>query len=207
MPTRDNTVVQYGCIVAVVAQQQRILDAVLAVVASCGLPAVSVRTVAATADVSPAQVQYYFGTKDRLLIAAFEHVHDRMRQRAAAVDTCGTTVEVLRRYLLTWFPLDASRRTDAIVWLAFTAAATTTTQFKPIVRRADSEVIQALTRLIARGQAVDAIRAELQPATTASLLLAVVDGLSVRALTHPDPNHLLDELDQFLVATLLSGSE
>jgi len=190
-----------------VAQQQGILDAVLAVVASRGMPAVSVRTVAATAGVSPAQVQYYFGTKDRLLIAAFEHVHDRMRQRSATVSTHGTTVEVLRRYLLTWFPLDDTRRTDATVWLAFTAAATTTTQFELIVRRADIEVIEALTRLIARGQEVDSIRAELQPATTASLLLALVDGLTVRALTHPDPNQLLDELDQFLDATLLPGSE
>lgn len=45
----------------------------------------------------------------------FEHIHDRMRQRTATVDTLGTTAEVLRRYLLTWFPLDATRRTNATV--------------------------------------------------------------------------------------------
>lgn len=182
------------------AQEQRILDAVLAVVASRGLPAVSVRTVAASAGVSPTQVQYYFGTKDRLLVAAFEYVHDRMRQRAAGVDTRGAVTEVLRRYLLTWFPLDVSRRTNAIVWLAFTAAATTTAQFEPIVRETDTAVIEALTGLITEGQAMGALRPELEPTTTASLLLAVVDGLSVRALTHPAPGDLLPELDQFLAA-------
>lgn len=188
-------------------RQEVILDAVLAVVASRGLPAVSVRTVAATAGVSPAQVQYYFGTKDRLLIAAFEHVHDRMRQRAAVVDTHGTAREVLRRYLLTWFPLDETRRTDATVWLSFTAAATTTAQFEPIVRRADTEVIEALTRLIARGQEVGSMRTELHPATLASLLLGVVDGLSVRAFTHPEPSDLLAELDQFLSALIFPRPE
>lgn len=188
------------------SQEQRILDAVLAVVASRGMQAVSVRTVAASAGVSPAQVQYYFRTKDRLLIAAFEHIHHRMRQRAAAVDTRGATGEVLRRYLLTWFPLDDTRRTDATVWLAFTAAATTTTQFEPIVRKFNIEVSEALTRLIAHAQEVDSMRTDLHPATTASLLLAVVDGLSLRALTHPDPNQLLAEFDQFLVALVLPGS-
>lgn len=157
----------------------------------------SVRAVATTAGVSPAQVQYYFSTKDCLLVAAFEHIHDRIRQRAAAVDASSPAPEVLRRFLLTWFPLDARRRTDASVWLAFTAAANTNPQFEPIVRKTN---IEALTQMITDGQTLGAIRPNLTPATTASLLLAVLDGLTVRALTYAEPSHLLPELDQFLNA-------
>lgn len=199
MIAQNHTTVQYGCIVVDMdGGEQRILDAVLAVVASRGLPAVSVRSVAATAGVSAAQVQYYFRTKERLLVASFEHVYDRMRQRIGAVDTDGTAGEVLRRYLLIWFPLDDDRRAAATVWLEFTAAASTTAQFEPIVRAADTAVLTALATLIVDGQANGIFRSGLDPVTTASLLLAIVDGLSVRALTHPDPRQLLPAFDQLL---------
>ncbi|MGB7449700.1 MAG: TetR family transcriptional regulator C-terminal domain-containing protein [Ornithinimicrobium sp.] len=89
--------------------------------------------------------------------------------------------------------------------MAITAAATTATHFEPIVRKADAEVVEALT-LIARAQEVGSIRTELQTAAIASLLLAVVDVLSVRALTHPDPSDLLAELDHFLNALILTRS-
>lgn len=75
-------------------------------------------------------------------------------------------------------------------------------QFEPIVRKTDNEALEALTSLIAQGQALGSIRPELSPTTTASLLLAVVDGLTVRALAHPDPSVLLTELDQFLNVAL-----
>ncbi|MEO7587054.1 MAG: TetR/AcrR family transcriptional regulator [Arachnia sp.] len=179
--------------------RQHILDALLRVGATRGLDAVSVRSVATEAAVSPAQVQYYFSSKDRLLAAAFRHVHDRMGLRAAAVDPTGTPPEVLRRHLLTWLPLDGERRADASIWLAFTAAATTSPQLEEIVRETDAVVISALARLLAEGQTLGAFRPDLEPSPTASLLLAVVDGLTVRALTHPDPGLVLPVLDQFLL--------
>lgn len=52
--------------------QEQILDAVLEVAAGRGLEAVTVRSVAERAGVSPAQVQYYFRTKDQMLVSAFE---------------------------------------------------------------------------------------------------------------------------------------
>lgn len=186
--------------------QERILDAVMAVVARRGLPAVSVRSVAAEAGVSPAQVQYYFSTKERLLMATYQYIHRRMRRRAARVEARGPIDEVLRRYLLIWFPIDASQRTDVTVWLAFSAAAVTTEQFLPIVRQADAEIVEALAGLVAHGQATGALHDLLRPSTVASLLLAVMDGLSMRALTHPDPNHLLTELDELLNA-LSTGTD
>lgn len=179
-------------------QRQRILDALLKVMATDGIEAVTVRSVAVTAGVSPAQVQYYFGTKDRLLVAALEHVHDRMRQRTAAVDATGPADQVLRRYLLTWLPLDAARRADATVWLAFTAAAVTMAQLQPMVRETDAAVVGALAGLLDAGKSEGTVRPELEPEATAGLLLAVVDGLTVRALSYADPAQLLPLLDQFL---------
>jgi AcrR family transcriptional regulator len=206
--------------VVAVDQRERILEALLGVVAARGIDAVSIRSVAAAADVSPAQVQYYFRTKERLLTAAFEQVHDRMRQRAAAVDVGGSTREVLRRYLLTWLPLDEERRRDATVWLAFTAAAATARQLVPIVREADAAVVSALAGLLAAGQVsteaadeakgsatAERVRPDVDPTSTASLLLAVVDGVTVRALATYDSTALLSVLDHFLDHIFVARTE
>lgn len=191
------TNVLYKCTVSDMSQA-KILDAVLEVAAGRGLEAVTVRSVAEHAGVSPAQVQYYFRTKDQMLVAAFEYVHQRMRQRVSEVDTTGPLRQVTRRYLLTWFPIEKARHDDASVWLAFTSAATTRGQFESIVHKADAEVLAGYNQIVEHGQNVGAIHLELEPETTASLMMAVVDGLSTRALSHRRPQELLAVLDQLL---------
>ena len=177
---------------------ERILDALVQLVAEQGIEAVSVRSVATAAGVSPALVQYHFGTKHRLMAAAFAHVHQRMGERLNQVESQGSTLELLRRYLLAWFPLDAERRSDAIVWLAFTASAATDPELAAEARQTDASLVSALTTLIERGVADGTIRAEVQPAAAAALLLAIVDGLTLRAITDPDPNSLVPLLDAAL---------
>jgi AcrR family transcriptional regulator len=178
--------------------RHRILDALLSVAAHRGFDAVSVRTVAAAAEVSPAQVQYYFRTKQQLLVAAYERVHERMLGRLVAVPPTGPAGDRLGRYLLAWLPLDADRRADATAWLAFTAAAVTSPTLDQLVRETDAGVLAALTEVVADGQADGSLRPGLDPAATAGLVLAVLDGLSVRALSHPRPEELVPLLEEFL---------
>lgn len=179
-------------------QRSRILDGLLQVAADSGLETVSVRTVAAAARVSPAQVQYYYGTKQLLLLAAYERVHQRMLDRLAAVDPVGSTPELLRRFLLAWLPLDAGRRADAAVWLAFTAAAVSNPELAVAVREADAAVLEALVEVIDHGRTEGTFDAGADSALTAGLVLAAVDGLTVRALSHPQPDDLVPQLDQLL---------
>lgn len=60
------------------------------------------RSVATAAGVSPAQVQYYFRSKNELLTAAFERVSDDVLAQASAIDTSGPQREVLRTLLHVW---------------------------------------------------------------------------------------------------------
>lgn len=177
---------------------QRILDALLAVAAERGFDAVSVRTVAAAAAVSPAQVQYYFRSKQHLLLAAHERVRERITARLLAVPRTGPAGELLRSYLLTWLPLDDERRADATVWLAFTAAAVSNPELAAAVRDGDAGVLRALTALVAEAQADGSLVPDADPGEVAGLVLAVLDGLSVRALSHPRPAELVPVLDHFL---------
>ena len=170
------------------ALRETILDALLDVLATTGLDGVSVRTVAAQAQVSPAAVQYHFHTKEQLLAAAFGRLRARMDDRLAAVDPVGPPHEVLRRYLLCWLPLDGERRGDVSAWLAFTTAAVTRPDLSAVVRENDAVVLDGLAGLV--------------PAEIAAVLLAVVDGLALRMLASPEPTALLPTLDTALAALL-----
>ena len=64
---------------------EQLTDALMRLVVTGGLEAVSVRTVAKEAGVSVGAVQYHFKTKDDLLYAAYERVIDQVALRAAAI--------------------------------------------------------------------------------------------------------------------------
>lgn len=188
------------------SQRDVILDALLQVLATRGIDALSVRTVAAAAEVSPAQVQYYFRTKTELLTAALTRVHERMDARLDRVDVRGSTDQVLRRFLLAWLPLDEERRTDATVWLAFTSAATTHPELAALVHDSDQSVLDALTGVISHGQGDKTLTAMMDPIEAATLLLAVVDGLTIRAISHPDVTDVVAILDRCLDTLLTHPS-
>src|SRR3984885_11708648 len=68
-------------------------------------------------------IRHYFPNKDELVAAALwrvgERVDDRIRRRTAG----GMSVDDLRTAAAELLPLDADRREDALVLLAFTAQA------------------------------------------------------------------------------------
>ncbi len=58
---------------AMTNSRQRVLDALVALIAERGLDQVNFREVAAAADVSIGTVQYYCRSKDEMLRMAWEH--------------------------------------------------------------------------------------------------------------------------------------
>ena len=66
------------------ARRADLAAAVWRLVADGGMEAVSLRSVAAEAGVSMGRVQYYFATKDDLLLHGLEEAHRRMESRITA---------------------------------------------------------------------------------------------------------------------------
>ncbi|MGQ0841956.1 TetR/AcrR family transcriptional regulator [Actinokineospora sp.] len=163
-----------------------LLDAVVEVVADGGITAVSMRSVAAAAGVSLAQVQYYFRSKDELVAAAFEHVSEGVEGRAADLDTSGPPRMVLRRLLELWLPSTAERARDARVWVAFTAAAMTSAPLREINTRIDRDLRAGFSGLLRQAQATGDLDPALDPDVHAAVLLAVVDGLVTQAVLAPE---------------------
>ncbi|MBK0869755.1 TetR family transcriptional regulator [Saccharopolyspora sp. HNM0986] len=162
-----------------------ILEAALQVIAEEGFAAVSMRGVAAAAGVSLAQVQYYFRSKDELLAAAFEHVSHEVVAQASTIDTSGPPQEVLRALLHLWLPMDEPRVRTARVWLAFTAAAVTSPDLGARNAAVDQDLRAHFAALLTEARTRGELRTDLDIDGEATLLLAVVDGLVVQALTRP----------------------
>jgi AcrR family transcriptional regulator len=157
---------------------EQLTDALMRLVVSGGLEAVSVRTVAKEAGVSVGAVQYHFKTKDDLLYAAYERVIDQVALRAAAIDAT-SPLDYAGRLLEELLPLDERRAGELKVAMAFSARAIYSERLAALYTdgyRALSDAIagaleQADPTLDARREAVQAI--------------AMADGLAWEMLCAP----------------------
>src|SRR5277367_6049689 len=97
-----------------VGEQRRaqIVEAAVGVIADAGLPALSLSAIEKRAGMSRGQLTYYFGTKEDILLAVFDHMLHLMREKAEGESRSGPATcmsshgwERLRGFL-TWFILD-----------------------------------------------------------------------------------------------------
>ena len=146
---------------------EHVLDAVLTVLAQQGIGALSVRTVAAAAGVSPAQVQYYYRSKSDLVRAAYEYAADQFVADLEAADAA-----TLHDILLLWLPLDERRERRARVWLAYAATAAVDPELGAEAASVDADLRARLAE------------ADLT-AEQAAQLLALLDGVTLHCLVLP----------------------
>ncbi|MGI5502200.1 TetR/AcrR family transcriptional regulator [Lentzea sp. CA-135723] len=156
-------------------RRRQIGDAVCRLIANRGLDAVSLRHVAAEAEVSMGRVQHYFASKDELLMFAFELISDRVAGRLGAVRSDDPAAH-LRAILLELLPLSAEARAEAPVLAAFLAHAVVEPRLGEPLRSGSGEMVAWLAGMItAAGGSADAEQ-------DAMALLAFVDGLMLQVL-------------------------
>ncbi|MGH3502916.1 MAG: TetR/AcrR family transcriptional regulator [Nocardioidaceae bacterium] len=162
-----------------------VLDGVRTVLAREGFGALSVRSVASAAGVSPAQVQYYFRTRAELVSAAFERASEEFLAGLAAHGSAEPSLDRLRMLLWQWLPLDGDRADRARVWLAYAASAATDDRLAAAAAQLDADLRGWFTTefesLTGTGQVNSAVPAPIR----AAQVLALLDGLTVQALTLP----------------------
>lgn len=172
-------------------RRAQIADALLRIAAARGLQAVTFREVAAEAGVSVRLVQYYFETKDQLLVRSLGYLADRLdarvRRRAAELPAPLTRRQVVEVVLTSVLPLDRERRADALASTAAYAVALT----DPALAAAGVGYPEALVRylggVLTSAAETGELRAGVDPAVEAPLLLAVTNGLTSAVLggMHP----------------------
>ncbi|MFE6844080.1 TetR/AcrR family transcriptional regulator [Streptomyces sp. NPDC057686] len=183
-------------------RRRLIAEAVCRLADESGLEGVTLRDVAARAQVSMGAVQRCFRTKDEMLVFALGYVGERIGERVrarllrspaqsagTALGHAATEISLLRE----------EHRAEARVWLAFVAQAAVSEPLAGTLKANYAALQESFTQLIAEA-AEDADRAvPLDPQREARTLLALADGLTAHVLIgHLTPNEAQDVLHAHL---------
>ncbi|TCC21060.1 TetR/AcrR family transcriptional regulator [Kribbella speibonae] len=170
-------------------RREEIAEALWRVVRRDGIRAASVRTVAAEAGWSAGAVRYYFPDQDGLLSFAMDLVSRRVTERIGAIEPKSSVQTIVLRYLDEVLPLDAERRAEFDVWLAFTAQARAESDAGALQEHLDTvhnglrELCESLLRSLADA---GVLRDGLDLRREVDLLHAVLDGLALHAAIQPE---------------------
>ncbi|MDG4800702.1 TetR/AcrR family transcriptional regulator [Micromonospora sp. WMMD980] len=186
------------------ARRAELAEAMWRVVYRDGVGAATVRSIAAEAGWSPSALRHYFATQTELLVFAMDHVMAKATERFTAEHRTGTAREVAQGVLEELLPLDRQRVREAEVWLLLAARAQADPAARERMTQADDGVRRAaelaVTLLTGDRPADDGATARLH---------ALLDGLTLHALLHPDgmtPQRLRDLLGAHLDQLVRGGS-
>jgi AcrR family transcriptional regulator len=168
-------------------RRRQIADALVRVAATRGLHATGMREVAAEAGVSLRLVQYYFGTKEELMLAAMQYLAARFSERGIAriKETQGPVRprDVIAAILAEGLPADDERRTFNVVYTAYLALSLTdpALAIAPLTGNSDA-VIKVVAAQLRAAQAAGDTPAQVDPDREALGLLAMSAGLGTSVL-------------------------
>jgi AcrR family transcriptional regulator len=167
------------------ARRRELADAACRVIARHGLSGTTLAQVAEESGWSIGSIRYYFPSKDELVTSALwrvaERIDDRIRRRTAG----GMTVADLRAAAVELLPLDASRREEARVHLAFMAQAAVVPALAEAAESAAQRLQEPLAARIAHSVQAGELPAHLDAEHEAARLRLLFDGLAVQLVTTP----------------------
>lgn len=187
--------------------QRTIADAATRVIARQGFDIVSVRTVAEESGLHPGTIQYHFPTRQDLLLGALIRSVQRQLDRMQSQPPVPTYFEALHNALLELLPVDDVRREDAVLWVAFGAAASTRSWLADIYWDALQVFRASAERILANAEADGALQPGITPLTGSRLLAALVNGLTIDFINAPadQRDHLGDDLAAGMTLILRSN--
>lgn len=183
------------------SRRRLIAEAVCHLADEHGLEGVTLRDVAARAQVSMGAVQRCFRTKEEMLVFAIGHIGERISERVqarlvrspaqsagTALDHAATEISLLRE----------EHRAEARVWLAFVAQAAVNKALARTLKANYAPLQEAFARLISEaGEGA----VPLDPQLEARTLLALADGLTTHVLIgHLTPQQAHDVLHAHLAS-------
>ncbi len=188
-------------------RRRQIADALLRTAATRGLHATGMREVAAEAGVSLRLVQYYFGTKEELLLFALQQLAAQFSARAVARfrETSGSgglasPRDVIAAILTEGLPADDERRTFTVLYTAYFALSLTDPALAigPLVRNS-AAVIDVVAAQLRSAQATGDTPEGLDPELEALSLIAMSAGLGTSVLGgQSTPEHAQAVIDYHL---------
>lgn len=168
-------------------RRTEIAEALLRAAARRGLHAVGMRDVAAEAGVSLRLVQYYFETKEKLLLYGLQHLADRFGERVAArVRAAGDHPgprAMIEAMLTAALPTDEESRTFHLVYTSYAVLSVTDKMLAAQSFVTNSDAAEsALIALFRQAEEGDLIQPDVDAHLEAVSLLAMSAGLGTSIL-------------------------
>lgn len=167
-------------------RRRQIADALLRIAADRGLAAVTFREVAAEAGVSVRLVQYYFDTKQQLVVRSLGYLAARLdariKARAAERGHPLTRRQVVEIVLTSVLPLSAESRADALASTAAYAVALTDPALAAAGVGYPEALVRYLVGVLDTARDTGELSPGADPAVDAPLLLALTNGLTSAVL-------------------------
>ncbi|GGP44025.1 TetR/AcrR family transcriptional regulator [Saccharothrix coeruleofusca] len=167
-------------------RRRQIAQAVWRLAARGGLEGVTLRQVAAEAEVSARLLQYYFGTRDQLLLGALELLNTdaerRARERLEALGEEPSARALVRGVLLELLPLDEERRNRHVVHAAYFVRFLVEPALAAVARNSPPALENLVAGLIVRGQRLGEVPESVDAPAEAAFLVAGAEGLQTGVL-------------------------
>ncbi|MEW2548167.1 TetR/AcrR family transcriptional regulator [Streptomyces sp. NPDC047002] len=177
------------------------VEAAMSAFRRAGYAGTSIQDLVDATGVGRGSLYAAFGSKEGLYLAALDRYRERYAQPLVALlDGCVGVRAVIREVLVG--VVDATVRDGDREACLVIAAATELAHREPAVRdrlrRTVKSLEEALSELVARGQAAGEIPAARSAAATARLLVTVIQGLRVVGAVRPDRAALMETVDSAL---------
>jgi AcrR family transcriptional regulator len=185
------------------ARRRELADAACAVIARNGLGGTTLAHVAEESGWSIGSIRHYFPNKDELVASALWRVGERVDERIRDRTAGGMTMDDLRTAATELLPLDAGRREEALVHLAFLAQAAVVPELADAAEGAAQRLQEPLAARIAHAVQTGELPAHLDAEHEAARLRVLLDGLRLQLVTtprHTSPRWALAVLDDHLTA-------
>ncbi|MGV9775044.1 TetR/AcrR family transcriptional regulator [Streptosporangium sp. NPDC003464] len=167
-------------------RRRQIAEAVWRLATRGGLEDVTLRQVAAEAGVSARLLQYYFGTREQLLLGALEILNDdaeqRARRRLMLLGEAPGMHAIVRGVLLELLPLDDERRNRHLVYVAYFVRFLTDPALAEAAHDAPRALENLVADLIAQAKELGQVPRDVDVAAEAAFLVAGADGIQSSVL-------------------------
>ncbi|ONI89107.1 transcriptional regulator [Saccharothrix sp. ALI-22-I] len=167
-------------------RRRQIAEAVWRLATRGGLEDVTLRQVAAEAGVSARLLQYYFGTRDQLLLGALEILNadaeQRARERLAAFGETPGMHAIVRGVLLEMLPLDEERRNRHLVYVAYFVRFLVEPALAEVALAAPLAIENLIADLLTQGRELGEVSPDIDIAAEAAFLVAGAEGFQSSVL-------------------------
>jgi len=169
------------------ARRRDIAEAAVQVIGEQGIDNARLIDVARAAGATTGAITHYFDDKNALLLAALDHVAQRILHELHAAPTQSPiSVDNLIARACTVLPIHEEGMRDWRVWLCFFSRAIADPALARINKAYYEEFRDGLGAAIERLQRAGKLEPALDPHITADSMLAAIDGIGVRATLEPE---------------------